>query len=87
MIRKLFGAFTTFALLLQAMPAQTVQLADGRVLVATIDPAEVDGEGLTVKRLDNDGVLRLRWDQLSSASSHSSLEIASTVPWNRSTSA
>lgn len=46
--------------------AQTVQLAEGRVLLATVETA--DGDGLRVKRLDNGGVLDLRWDQLSPAS-------------------
>ncbi len=53
-----------------AAPAQSVQLADGSVLLAEVDPASVSGEGLRVKRLDNGGVLELRWDHLSAASAH-----------------
>src|SRR5262245_45215580 len=51
--------------LLLAVPAaaQTLQLADGQVLLAQVD--NVDGDGLRVKRLDNGGVLELRWEQLS----------------------
>ena len=57
-------------LLLGAVPvvAQSVQLADGRVLLAEVDPASVNGEGLRVKRLDNGGQLDLRWEHLSPAS-------------------
>lgn len=54
-----------------AMPlctAQTVQLADGRVLLAEVEPGSASGEGLRVKRLDNGGTLDLRWDHLSPAS-------------------
>src|SRR5688572_25599139 len=71
MIRTLMHSFTAFAgsvVLLAALPAQAIQLADGRVLLGTIDRDEVDGEGLRVHRLDNGGVLDLRWDHLSSAS-------------------
>jgi hypothetical protein len=52
------------AFLLAAAPvaAQTLQLADGQVLLAQVDDAY--GEGLRIKRLDNGGVLELRWDQL-----------------------
>lgn len=52
------------ALLLPATAAvgQTLQLADGQVLLAQVDDAY--GEGLRIKRLDNGGVLELRWDQL-----------------------
>ncbi|MEC8653529.1 MAG: hypothetical protein VXY92_13310, partial [Planctomycetota bacterium] len=46
--------------------AQSIQLADGRVLLASVEQA--DGEGLRVRRLDNGGVLDLRWDHLSTAS-------------------
>ncbi|MCR9246758.1 MAG: hypothetical protein NXI31_17120 [bacterium] len=47
-------------------PAQTVQLAEGNLLLANVESA--DGEGLVVKRLDNGGTLELRWDQLSPSS-------------------
>lgn len=49
-----------------AAMAQSLQLADGRVLLAAVESA--DGEGLRVRRLDNDGVLDLRWDHLAPAS-------------------
>lgn len=49
------------------LPAQALQLADGRVLLAEVDSAEVSGDGLRVRRLDNGGVLDLRWEQLSPA--------------------
>ncbi|MBL9078623.1 MAG: hypothetical protein JNL08_14020 [Planctomycetes bacterium] len=45
------------------LPAQTLQLASGQVLLAKVE--EATGEGLRVRRLDNGGVLDLRWDQLS----------------------
>jgi hypothetical protein len=48
------------------LPAQAVQLADGRLLLATVE--EADGEGLRIRRLDNGGTLDLRWDHLSTAS-------------------
>jgi hypothetical protein len=48
------------------LAAQTLQLADGRVLLARVEDA--DGDGLRVKRLDNGGTLDLRWEHLSPAS-------------------
>jgi hypothetical protein len=51
------------ALLAAPAMAQTLQLADGQVLLAQVD--NVDGDGLRVTRLDNGGVLELRWEQLS----------------------
>lgn len=56
------------ALALAPAAAQSVQLADGRVLLATVEHA--DGGGLRVRRLDNGGVLELRWDHLSTASAN-----------------
>jgi hypothetical protein len=47
-------------------PAQTLQLADGQLLLATVEAANEDG--LSVRRLDNGGVLDLRWDHLAPAS-------------------
>ncbi|MEC7584440.1 MAG: hypothetical protein VYE77_08985 [Planctomycetota bacterium] len=47
---------------LGAVSAQTLQLADGQVLLATVEDAS--GEGLRVRRLDNGGALNLRWDHL-----------------------
>jgi hypothetical protein len=58
------------ALLAAAPAAQSVQLADGSVLLADVDPESVSGEGLRVRRLDNGGVLDLRWEHLSAASAH-----------------
>ena len=59
-----------FALLLTFVSAgafaQTVQLANGQTLLATVEDA--NGDGLQVKRLDNGGVLDLRWEHLSAAS-------------------
>ncbi len=70
MTRSPFPAFLfafAFALLANDwLPAQTVQLADGRVLLADVESA--DGDGLRVKRLDNGGQLDLRWSHLSTAS-------------------
>lgn len=48
--------------------AQSVQFADGRVLLVEVDPGSVDGQGMRVKRLDNGGVLDLRWEHLSAGS-------------------
>lgn len=45
-----------------AARAQSLQLADGKVLLASVE--EANGEGLRVRRLDNGGVLDLRWDHL-----------------------
>src|SRR5262245_63521903 len=60
-VRALIAAAA--ALLVAPATAQTLQLADGQVLLAQVD--NVDGDGLRVKRLDNGGVLELRWEQLS----------------------
>lgn len=49
-----------------SLTAQSVQLSDGRMLLASVE--EATGEGLRVRRLDNGGVLELRWDHLSTAS-------------------
>ena len=67
-MRTLLQLFAASAALLLAPAAsgQSVQLADGRVLLASVEQA--DGEGLRVRRLDNGGVLDLRWDHLSTAS-------------------
>lgn len=48
--------------------AQSLQLADGRLLLVEVESGSVTGDGLRVKRLDNGGVLDLRWDHLSAAS-------------------
>lgn len=45
-----------------AVPAQTLTMADGQVVLAQVEDAY--GEGLRIKRLDNGGSLELRWDQL-----------------------
>lgn len=65
---------STFLILLLALllgpvgrlAAQTVQFADGRILLAKVEDA--DGNGLRVRRLDNGGALDLRWEHLSAAS-------------------
>lgn len=56
--------FVLGAVLVVAAPvaAQTLQLADGQVLLGTVDDA--NGDGLRVHRLDNGGSLDLRWDHL-----------------------
>ena len=51
-----------------SLAAQSVQLADGRVLLAKVESA--DGEGLRIQRLDNGGMLDLRWDHLSMQSAN-----------------
>lgn len=43
--------------------AQTLQLADGRILLGQV--ADASGDGLHVRRLDNGGTLDLRWEHLS----------------------
>lgn len=48
-----------------ALTAQTLQLADGRILLGKIE--STDSQGIRVKRLDNGGTLDLRWEQLSPA--------------------
>ncbi|HZN39088.1 MAG TPA: hypothetical protein VFD82_09805 [Planctomycetota bacterium] len=65
MLRSCFCSFFVTLLLAGLAAAQTVQFADGRVLLATVENA--DGQGLRVKRLDNGGTLDLRWDHLSAA--------------------
>ena len=59
-------AFLAACALSSGAGAQSVQLADGRVLLASVE--EADGDGLRVRRLDNGGLLDLRWDHLSAAS-------------------
>jgi len=49
------------------LPGQSLQLRDGRLLLATVEGVP-DSEGLRVRRLDNGGVLDLRWEHLSTAS-------------------
>lgn len=46
------------------LSAQTIQLENGALLVGKVEGAPND-DGLTFKRLDNGGVIDLRWDQLS----------------------
>ena len=48
------------------LPAQSVQLTDGRILLASVESA--NGDGLRVQRLDNGGLLELRWEQLATSS-------------------
>lgn len=63
MMRTVLRTFLVACALTPLAPAQTVQLAEGTLLLATVEDA--DGEGLRVRRLDNGGLLELRWDQLS----------------------
>ncbi len=51
---------------LGALCAQAIQLGDGTVLVGEV--VDATGEGLSFHRLDNGGLLQLRWDDLSSLS-------------------
>ena len=68
MLMNFLRRFSLLACCLGAasLAAQSVQLADGRVLLAKVE--EADGAGLRVRRLDNGGLLDLRWDHLSTAS-------------------
>lgn len=50
------------ALLAPVAASQTLQLKGGQVLLAEVEDAH--GEGLRVRRLDNGGVLDLRWEDL-----------------------
>jgi hypothetical protein len=64
---KMIRSFATLVLTLLAFccaraPAQVLQLVDGKLLLAQVEDA--NAENLHVKRLDNGGVLDLRWDQL-----------------------
>ena len=59
-------ALTAISCSAALLPAQSVQLADGRVLLVNVE--EATGEGLRVRRLDNGGMLDLRWDHLTAAS-------------------
>lgn len=61
-----FALFAAMAAAAAPLAAQTLQLADGKVLLGVVDQPP-DGEGLRVRRLDNGGLLDLRWDQLSPA--------------------
>jgi len=49
------------------LAAQSLQLADGKVLLVSIEEPP-SGEGLRVRRLDTGGVLDLRWEHLAPAS-------------------
>jgi hypothetical protein len=44
--------------------AQTLQLADGQMLVGEVVDGSVSGDGLRVLRFDNGGALDLRWEDL-----------------------
>ncbi len=48
------------------LSAQSVQLRDGSILVGEIQNA--DGEGFTLQRTDNGGMLKLRWNHLTESS-------------------
>ncbi len=64
-IRRVLSA-ALLGLLAPLALAQTVQLADGRTVLAKVEDA--NGDGLRIKRLDNGGTLDLRWEHLSAAS-------------------
>ena len=68
MLMNFLRSVGLLAMVVTAAPgvAQSLQLADGRVLLAKVEDA--DGAGLRVRRLDNGGMLDLRWDHLSAAS-------------------
>jgi hypothetical protein len=51
-----------FACLCPALRSQSLQLVDGKTMLASVEDAS--GDGLRVRRLDNGGVLDLRWDHL-----------------------
>lgn len=61
---QLVSLCLAWLLLGASLPGQTLQLSDGRLLLATVVD-QPDSEGLRVRRLDNGGVLDLRWEQLS----------------------
>jgi hypothetical protein len=70
MMHRILRSFALCALAAVAAPcawAQSLQLADGKILLAEVDGVP-DGDGLRVRRLDNGGMLDLRWDHLSPAS-------------------
>ena len=54
------------AILLGTASSQAVQLRDGSILVGEIQDAS--GEGFTLLRTDNGGVLKLRWNHLTESS-------------------
>jgi hypothetical protein len=62
LLRSLFVRASAALLLAWPAAAQTLQMADGTILVATVE--DPTGDGLRVRRLDNGGVLDLRWDHL-----------------------
>lgn len=64
----LLAALVACAVPTGRVAAQSLQLADGSVLLVAVESSDVDGQGLRVRRLDNGGVLDLRWDQLTTAS-------------------
>lgn len=60
------GLVASLIVIATSLPAQAVQLRDGSILVGEIqDP---DGEGFTLLRTDNGGILKLRWSHLSQSS-------------------
>ncbi|MEI6128739.1 MAG: hypothetical protein WCR59_01610 [Planctomycetota bacterium] len=62
MIRTCCLLLLLFACLCAGLPSQSLQLADGKTLIAQVEDA--NGDGLRVRRLDNGGTLDLRWDHL-----------------------
>ncbi|MBL8727721.1 MAG: hypothetical protein JNM25_04770 [Planctomycetes bacterium] len=65
-LRSIAAAWMAVCLLLGGAVSQSLQLADGKVLLAKVTDA--NGEGCRVTRLDNGGTLDLRWEHLSTAS-------------------
>ena len=68
-----------------ALAAQSVQLADGRVLLAEVESGSVTGDGMRVRRLDNGGVLDLRWDHLTTATTTTTSSRFSSASTSRAT--
>jgi hypothetical protein len=65
-IRSFAAAGAAVWLLAGVVATQSLQLADGKVLLAKVTDA--NGEGCRITRLDNGGTLDLRWEHLSTAS-------------------
>jgi hypothetical protein len=66
LLASLFVLATTMLAAADSIPAQAVQLRDGSILVGEIQ--HPDGEGFTLQRTDNGGILQLRWSHLTESS-------------------
>lgn len=62
--RSLLVIGAVLATLVLRLPAQTIQLQSGELLVGKVEGPPND-DGLTFRRLDNGGTFDLRWEQLS----------------------